>query len=86
MLCDSTGEDFGESTMNWLKKHNIFGSDTMMLTIMVWVCTLPLVGFFVAPFFGGKAALISAGVLFILALLLCWGICGWKVLKYNGSR
>lgn len=70
--------------MSWLKKHNSFSSDTMMLAVMVWLCALPLIGIFVLPYWG-QAALISAGVLFILALLVCWGICGWSVYENNKS-
>jgi len=71
--------------MKWLNKHNIFSSDTMMLAIMVWLCALPLIGIFVLPYFGGKAALMSAGVFFILALLVCWGRCGWNAHQKSGN-
>ena len=53
--------------------------DAMALAMVIWLCTLPLVGLFVMPFFGLKAAAIVAVVLFIAAMAVCWGICGWKV-------
>jgi hypothetical protein len=67
--------------VKWLKKLNLADSDTMMLTLAVWLCTLSLIGLFVYPFFGTEIALAAAVVLFFLALLICWGICEWEVFK-----
>jgi len=67
------------------KKFNLLGSDTMLLSLMIWLCTLPLIGIFILPYFGGKAALISAGILWVLVLLVCWGICGWRVFTDSDS-
>ena len=53
--------------------------DDMALAIIIWMCTLPLVGLLVIPFFGLKVGLIVAAALFIAAMLVCWGICSWKV-------
>lgn len=53
----------------------------MLTALVIWLCTLPLVGLFVLPFFGTQGALLAAGVLFILALTLCWGICTWRIYK-----
>lgn len=61
----------------WLDLH----SDTMALTLVLWLCSLPLVALLVIPFFGLKAAAVVAGVLFFVAMSICWGICGWKVVK-----
>jgi len=55
------------------------GMDDMAVALTIWLCTLPLVGLLVVPFFGLKVALAAAVMLFILALLVCWGICGWKI-------
>ena len=57
------------------------GMDDMALTIVIWLCTLPLVGLLVVPFFGLKVGLIAAVALFILAMVICWGICSWKIFK-----
>jgi ABC-type proline/glycine betaine transport system permease subunit len=47
----------------------------LMLTLLVWLCTLPLVGLFVLPIFGiGVAAAVAAGWL-MLVLLICWALC-----------
>ncbi len=53
----------------------------MALAIVIWLCTLPLVGLLVIPFFGLKAGLIVAAALFIVAMVMCWGICSWKIFK-----
>lgn len=53
--------------------------DDMALAVVIWMCTLPLVGLLILPFFGLKAAAIVAAVLFIAAMAICWGICSWKL-------
>ena len=55
--------------------------DDMALALTIWMCTLPLVGLLVVPFFGLKVGLIVAAALFIVAMVLCWGICSWKIFK-----
>jgi hypothetical protein len=55
--------------------------DDMALAITIWMCTLPLVGLLVVPFFGLKVGLVAAAALFIAAMVICWGICGWKVFR-----
>ena len=57
------------------------GLDDMALAIVIWLCTLPLVGLLVIPFFGLKVGLIVAAALFIAAMVICWGICSWKIFK-----
>ncbi len=54
-----------------------FQSDTMALTLVVWLCSLPLVAIFVIPFFGLKVAAGVAVGLLVFALIVCWGICWW---------
>lgn len=55
--------------------------DDMALAIIIWLCTLPLVGLLVLPFFGLKVGLVVAAALFIAAMVICWGICGWKLFR-----
>ena len=55
--------------------------DDMALAIVIWMCTLPLVGLLVIPFFGLKLGLIVALALFVAAMVICWGICSWKIFK-----
>jgi hypothetical protein len=58
-----------------------FHSDEMALAFVLWLCSLPLVGLIVIPFFGLKVAGIVALVLFFAAMAICWGACGWKAYK-----
>jgi hypothetical protein len=53
--------------------------DDMALAIVIWMCTLPLVGLLVIPFFELKVSLVVAAVLFIAVMVICWGICSWKI-------
>lgn len=55
--------------------------DDMALAIVIWMCTLPVVGLLVVPFFGLKAGLVVAAALLITAMVICWGICGWKLFR-----
>lgn len=57
------------------------GLGDMALTMVIWLCALPLVGLLVVPFFGLKVGLSAAAALFILAMVICWGICGWKLFR-----
>lgn len=54
----------------------------MLLAAALWMCTLPLIALIVLPNFGKGAALLTALVLLLVVLLICWGICGWEKL-YN---
>lgn len=56
-------------------------SDDMALALVLWLCTLPLVGLFVVPFFGLEVGASVAVVLFIAAVAICWGTCGWKLFR-----
>jgi hypothetical protein len=55
--------------------------DDMVLAIAVWMCSLPLVGLLVIPLLGLKAGLVVAAMLFIVIVIVCWGICSWKILR-----
>ncbi len=55
--------------------------DEMALVIVIWMCTLPLVGLLVLPLFGWKVSLLTAEGLLIGILVICWGICSWKIFR-----
>ena len=61
----------------WLRTHD----DTLALTIVLWLCSLPLVALFAIPFFGLKVAAVVAVALFFVAMAICWGICGWRLVE-----
>ena len=56
-----------------------FYSDEMLLAFAVWLCNLPLVALVVIPTFGWWAAGVTALALFFVFLVICWGVCGWKI-------
>ncbi len=56
-------------------------SDEMLLAFAVWLCSLPLVALIVIPLFGLKVAAIVMLALFLAAMAICWGACGWKAYK-----
>lgn len=55
--------------------------DDMALAIVIWMCTLPLVGLLIFPFFGLKFSLLVSAGLLIAILLICRGVCSWKIFK-----
>jgi len=58
-----------------------FHPDEMLLAFMVWLCSLPLIALILIPFWGlGVMSMIALALLIIL-LAICWGMCGWKIIK-----
>ena len=55
--------------------------DDMALAIIIWMCALPLVGLLILPFFGLNIGLLIATGLLIAILVICRGICSWKIFK-----
>ncbi len=62
---------------SWLDTH----FDRMALSLLVWLCSLPLVLLIIVPLFDLTVAAVVALVLFLVALVVCWSICTWKVVK-----
>ena len=54
-------------------------SDSMLLALLIWLCSLPLTVFIVAPLFGLTVAGIVVLLLFFVVLAICWGVCSWKI-------
>lgn len=54
-------------------------SEDMAVALTLWLCSLPLVGLIVMPFFGWEVAVAVALALLLVAMVICWGICGWKI-------
>jgi len=55
--------------------------DEMALAIVIWMCTLPLVGLLILPYFGLKISLLTAVALLIGVVVICRGICSWKICR-----
>jgi len=63
------------SVLNRISRH----FEDLALAIVIWLCTLPLIGLLVFPLFGLKITLLVAAGLLIFILVACWGICSWKI-------
>lgn len=62
-------------------RHFASHFDDMALAIIIWMCTLPLVGLLIFPFVGLQISLLVATGLLIAILVVCWGICSWKIFQ-----
>lgn len=67
-----------------MKKYLFPTSDLpemMLIALVVWLCTLVLIGLVVTPLFGPQVGLTTAVVLLIALLALCWGVCFFDAVK-----
>ncbi len=53
----------------------------MLTSLLLWLCTLPLVGLLILPWFGARAALMLAGILLVASVTACYGICTWHAVE-----
>jgi hypothetical protein len=51
----------------------------MATSLLLWLCTLPVVGVLVLPWFGARVALIVAAGLLVASVAACYAICVWHV-------
>ena len=56
----------------------------MILTLVLWLCSLVFVGLIVVPLFGARIAWIVAIGLLIADLALCWGVCAYRLVRHEG--
>ena len=56
---------------------------TMALTVVLWLCSLVLVGLIIAPLLGWQVAWMVAIGLLIVDLMLCWGVCAYRLVGRN---
>jgi hypothetical protein len=63
--------------------HNHFSvhSDEMALAVVLWFCSLPLVGMLTLPALGLSGFTLLALILLSLAMVFCWGVCRWNSIK-----
>ncbi len=52
---------------------------TMGLTLLVWLCALPLILLVATPLWGWKVAGLAALALLLILLPVCWVICTFRV-------
>jgi hypothetical protein len=55
----------------------------MMTSLLLWLCTLPIVGLLVFPRLGPRATLIVVIALLAIFAVVCYGVCAWQTI---GSR
>lgn len=73
----------GNGIRRWLHRSGL--SETMALTLILWLCSLVLIGLIVLPLFGPGIAGMVAVVLLAAFLVMCWGICVYR-LPGNGGQ
>ncbi len=61
-------------------------SETMILALVVWLCSAVLVGLVVVPIFGTQVALATGLGLLLVLLAVCWGICGYRAVNDKEGR
>jgi uncharacterized phage infection (PIP) family protein YhgE len=59
--------------------------EMMLIVLVVWLCSLALIGLLVTPLFGAQVGLTVAAVLLVALLALCWGICLDDLVKRGRS-
>jgi hypothetical protein len=57
---------------------------TMALTLVLWLCSLVLVGLLVVPLFGWQVGWIVAIGLLVVFVVLCWGVCIYRLVVHEG--
>jgi uncharacterized membrane protein len=57
-------------------ENRYFGfSDWMLISIILWLCLMPVVLFLAAPVIGATGAWLTVGFLLVLFLGVCWVAC-----------
>lgn len=54
-------------------------SETMGVVLLVWLCSLLVIGLVVVPLFGVRTAWGVALGLLVVMLAACWGACIWRM-------
>jgi hypothetical protein len=63
--------------MTLLRTHS--DHTTSMLTgLLLWLCTLPIVGLLILPWLGTRVAVGVAVSLLIVTVTTCYALCGWR--------
>lgn len=65
----------------WLERY--VASETMATTLVVWLCSLVVIGLVITPLFGARVAGWTALGLLVALLVGCWAIC---IVRQPGER
>lgn len=52
----------------------------MLTSLLIWLCTLPIVGLLILPWLGIRVAIVIAAGLLVASVTACYGICSWQVI------
>ena len=70
----------------WLLTHDT----TMLLTLFLWLCALPVVLLLTVPFFGWQLGILAVAGALLLSLVLCYALCYFPKIsvedKSNATR
>ncbi len=62
-------------------------SSWMLTSLLIWLCTLPIVGLLILPWLGTRVAVVVAAGLLVASVTACYGICSWQVVgQKRGGR
>lgn len=53
----------------------------MATSLLLWLCTLPVIGVLILPWFGARVALIVTAGLLVASVTACYAICTWQVAR-----
>lgn len=53
-------------------------ASSMLTGLLLWLCSLPLIGLLVFPWFGMHVALVVALTLLAATLSACYALCTWR--------
>lgn len=53
----------------------------MTTSLLLWLCTLPVIGVLILPWFGARVALIVTAGLLVASVTACYAICTWQVAR-----
>lgn len=56
-------------------------SETMGVSLVIWLCSLVVIGLVVTPWLGPQIAGVVALGLLLMLLAICWGVCIVQVVR-----
>ena len=67
---------------DWLQTHDT----TMLLSLFLWLCALPLILLLTVPFFGWESGIFIAAVALVGLTLVCYALCYFpKIAPHQGD-
>ena len=56
---------------------------TLLLTLFLWLCTLPFILLFTIPYFGWQVGVLAAAIALFAALIVCYALCYFPKIAPN---